>query len=228
MFKSMKKNLLLTVFITVHLVGISQENKFEKPDYDLIQTEIQDSTSIFYYPKLLSRLNSFDTTLSIEEYKYLYYGYVFQKEYQPYRKSSHEAELLAYYRSQNISESDYETVIQLATKAIEEFPFDLRPLKVLGYVYHLKGDEDMAQKTHNRFHGVIGAIMSSGDGKTCETGFHIISVSHEYVLLNMFQFQVKYQSLTDGCDYLRLERNKEKIKGLYFNIEKLFKKNQTF
>lgn len=203
----------------------SQKLTYQKPDYDLIKKEIQDSSSNFYYPKLLSRLTQFDTTLNIEDYRHLYYGYIFQKEYEPYWNSPDEEKLGKFYRSENINEKDYDEIIKLASHSIEEFPFDLRQMNFLGYIYHLKGDDEMAKKVSYRFQGSFGAIMSSGDGRTCNSGYHVISVSHEYVFLNMFQLQMKQQSLIGDCDYLKLEKDERNIDGIYFNIEKLFAKN---
>ena len=219
----MKKYLLFTVLAFFFLKGFSQQNAFTPTDYEVIKKGIQDASSAFYYPDQLARLVLFDTTLTDEEYRYLYYGYIFQKEYKPYWVSPHEKELEKYYRSQHISPKDYDKIIQLATKSIEEYPFALRAMNFLVYIYHLKGNEDMAQKVASRLYGTVRAILSSGDGKTCETGFHVISVSHEYVLLNMFQFQLKSQSLVGNCDYLELDENNEGVEGIYFNIETLFK-----
>jgi hypothetical protein len=212
---------LLIVYCNVH----SQQLRYQKPDYDLINKEIQDSSSKFYYPKLMSRLVVFDTTLSEAEYRYLYYGYIFQKEYQPYWTSPDEENLTKFYRSDKIKEKDYDLIIKLASHSVKEFPFDLRQMNFLGYVYHLKGDEEMAKKVAYRFHGIFGAILSTGDGETCETGYHVISVSHEYVMLNYFHSQMKQQALEGDCDYLELVKDERNIDGIYFNIKQLFEKN---
>lgn len=203
----------------------SQESLFNKPDYDLIKIESQDSTSSFYYPKLLSRLVAYDTTLTNEDYRHLYYGYIYQENYEPYWTSPDEKKLLKYYQSERLKEKDYEEIINLATHSINEFPFDLRQMNYLGYIYHLKGDEEMAKRVSFRFHGTIGAIISSGDGETCKTGFHVISTSHEYVILNLFQFQFKAQSFSDGCDYLSLIKDERNIEGVYFDVKKLFERS---
>jgi hypothetical protein len=221
----MRQILTLTFLLIIFCNVNSQQLTYQKPDYDLIKKEIQDSSSIFYYPKLISRLAQFDTTLNIEDYRHLYYGYLFQNEYKPYWNSPDEEKLVKFYRSEKIEEKDYDEIIKLASHSIEEFPFDLRQMNFLGYIYHLKGDDEMAKKVSYRFQGSFGAIMSSGDGKTCESGYHVISVSHEYVMLSMFQFQMKQQSFTGDCDYLELVKDERNIDGIYFNIEKLFAKN---
>lgn len=203
----------------------SQQLKFQKPDYELIKTEIQDTSSIYYYSKLMSRFMALDMTLNLSDFRHLYYGYIYQKEYQPYWKSQDEDKLLAFFQNENLNQKDYDEIIKIATHSIKEFPFDLRPMYLMAYIYHLKGDEEMNKKVSYRFQGLFQTIMSSGDGKSCETGFHVISVSHEYVILKMSQLQFKKQFLIGDCDYLEVEKNERNIDGFYFNIKKLFEKN---
>ena len=72
-----------------------------------------------------------------------------------------------------------------------------------------------------KFHNIMNAIFSSGDGKQCETGFHVIVVEHEYIMLNVFEIESKSQSLVGNCDYLSFEKGKYNVDGIYFNIEKM-------
>lgn len=221
----MRRFFTLILLTAIYCHVNSQELSYEAPDYDLIRTEIQDSTSSFYYPKLMSRLEAFDTTLCNDDYRHLYYGYIYHKDYEAYWKSPDLDELLKYYRSKKIKKKDYDEIINLATHSISEFPFDLRQMNYLGYIYHLKGDEQAALEVSYRFNATIEAILSTGDGTTCESGFHVISTSHEYVILNMFEFQVTSQALMGECDYLELVKDERDIDGIYFNIEKLFDHN---
>jgi len=203
----------------------AQPLEFENPDYEEIKKEIHDSTSALYYPAIMARMLALDTTLTINDYRHLYYGYIFQPQYKPYWTSDDEKKLLKYYRSEKIEEKDYDDIQQLANHSINEFPFDLRQLNYLAYIYHLKGDEAMAKKISYRFHAIVEAILSTGDGRKCETGFHVINVGHEYVILTMFELQVKMQSLVGGCDYIGLVKDERNIEGLFFNISKLKEKN---
>jgi hypothetical protein len=223
----LQKQILTFLFlISTFYNGHSQLLPFQKPNYDAIKKDIQDSLSVYYYPKLMSKLVAYDTNLTNEDYRHLYYGYIYQKEYMPYRRSDDEEELLKFYQSTKIRETDYDSIIKLATHSISQFPFDLRPMNFMAYIYYLKGDEEMAKKVAYRFQGSFEAILSSGDGKTCETGYHVISISHEYVFLNMFQFKMASQELTiDHCDYLTLEKDLRNINGIYFNVQKLFEIN---
>lgn len=221
------KPILILFFLSMAFCNINaQDNSFQEPDYESIKSEVEDSSSEFYYPGLLARYTSFDTTLTQVDYRHLYYGYLYHEDYEPYWRSKQGDELKKYYQSPQINEEDYDKVIELATQSIGDNPFDLRPMNFLGYIYHLKGDEVMAKKVMQRLHGVIGAIFSTGDGRECGTAFHVISPSHEYLILNILRFQMKTQALTGDCDYLELAENDRNIDGIYFNIKKLFEINK--
>lgn len=94
-------------------------------------------------------------------------------------------------------------------------------LNFLGYVYNLKGDQLTSKKVSKSFKGIINAITSSGDGLKCETGFHVIYISHEYILLNMFGLVSKSQGLVNSCDYFAFEKGKYEINGMYFDISQM-------
>jgi len=85
-------------------------------------------------------------------------------------------------------------------------------------------DDATAEKIAGNFHGLLNAILTSGDGLKCETGFHVITVTDEYVLLNRFQMETKAQSHNGKCDYQEFEKGKYKIPGFYFDISRFYGK----
>lgn len=71
-------------FILVGLLSLSlQAQKCSQVDFDAIHAQTQNAKDKFYFPKLLKRFQSLDTTLTNEEYKYLYYGYTRSEFYLP-------------------------------------------------------------------------------------------------------------------------------------------------
>ncbi|PIF47528.1 uncharacterized protein DUF4919 [Chryseobacterium sp. 52] len=208
--------------LIVTLSGIlqAQKTEFKAPDYSLIQKNIEDKSSEFYYPNLLKRLKQNDTLLTANQYRHLYFGFTFQKDYKPYEISKKDKEMGKYYRGEDISEKDMPKGIKLFREALEEDPLNLRAMNYLAYMYHLTNDDATAKKIAGNFHGLLSAILTSGDGLKCETGFHVISVSHEYVLLNMFQMESKSQSYDGKCDYQEFEKDQYKIPGFYFDVSK--------
>ncbi|PWN63322.1 DUF4919 domain-containing protein [Chryseobacterium oncorhynchi] len=200
----------------------AQKIEFKAPDYLLIQKNIEDKNSEYYYPKLLKRLQQNDSHLTSNQYRHLYFGYTFQKGYQPYKIGKKAEEVAKYYRGESISQKDLSKGIQLFLDTLEENPLDLRAMNYLAYLYHLNNDDATAEKIAGNFHGLLNAILTSGDGMKCETGFHVISVTDEYVLLNRFQMETKAQSHTGKCDYQEFEKDKYKILGFYFDISRFY------
>ena len=225
----MKRFTLCLLFVVSLNALYAQYNAFMIPDYGSIKKEIADTNSKYFYPKLLERYNSLDTTFTLNEFRRFYYGFVFQTNYQPYWTSPYQKELEKYYKTSRIDPKDYDAIIDLAAKSVKSFPFDIDNLYALSYLFHLKSDEATAKKYKTLAHLIFQTILSSGDGRTEESAFHVISVTHEYRVLQAFGYTSEQQSLIQGksgaCDYLELADNNEKVKGIYFNVEQLFKKN---
>lgn len=96
--------LFILLFLTLSVSANAQKTEFTKPDYQQIKKDIEDASSPLYYPTLLSRLASYDTTLTTKEYTWLYYGYFFHKDYEPYWRFDDEDELIKYYRKEKLEE----------------------------------------------------------------------------------------------------------------------------
>ncbi|WP_276702240.1 DUF4919 domain-containing protein [Chryseobacterium sp.] len=224
---------MLKHFLFFSLVFISgsvssQQKEYEAPNYKVIQKNIENKDSEFYYPKLMDKLKANDTLITKDQYRHLYFGYTFQKEYHPYQISENDKKLITYFQSKDLKKSDYAEIIKISNASLKEFPLNLRVMNFLGYIYHLDGNEAMANKVSHNFYGLFGAIYSSGDGRDCKTGFHVISVSHEYVVMNMLELEIASQGLSGDCDYLSLPKDKYKLPGVYFNITKLKEKGFDF
>ncbi len=218
-------------FIFLFLISgffFCQSKEYEAPNYKVIQKNIENKDSEYYYPKLMDKLKANDTLITNDQYKHLYFGYTFQKDYHPYKTSENEKKLNSYFQKEDLKKSDYTEIIKISNAALNDFPLNLRVMNFLAYIYHLDGNEAMAKKVSHNFYGLFGAIFSSGDGRDCTTGFHVITVSHEYVVMNILQLEIASQSLSGDCDYLSLEKDKYKLPGVYFNITKLKEKGFDF
>ncbi|KAF2509552.1 DUF4919 domain-containing protein [Flavobacterium zhairuonense] len=217
----MLKQILLLLLFSFGISAFAQELDFKAPDYKQIEKNITDKKSAFYYPNLMDRLTKNDTLMTQDEFRHLYFGYVFQPKYNAFWRSPDEKKLREYYNKEKLETADYDEIIKLANHTLADFPFDLQQLNYLAYIYHLKGDDESAKITSYKFHNIMNAILSSGDGKKCETGFHVLLVDHEYVMLHLFELESKGQSLVGNCDYLSFEKGKYNVDGVYFNIEKM-------
>ncbi|MDE6236085.1 MAG: DUF4919 domain-containing protein [Muribaculaceae bacterium] len=106
----MKRNYFRDIFGVVALIGAfllatpavwgapaarkandARKIKVEKPDFKKIAQETQNPKGEYYYPELVKKFMRNDTTMTHDEYRNLYLGYLFQEDYDPYRTSPYNA-----------------------------------------------------------------------------------------------------------------------------------------
>ena len=75
------KRYIIAALLLLPLAGWSKV-----PDEEDILNNIMNISSPYYYTGLMMRYNNLEK-LSEEDYHYLYYGYAYQDEYKPDRKS---------------------------------------------------------------------------------------------------------------------------------------------
>jgi len=218
----MKTTTLLLLFLFPFFLFF-QESKYTRIDYDKLQRVISDPSISSYYPKLMVRYRNCDTTLSIEEYRELYFGYTFQSDYQPYWVSKQTEKLRPIYAKSNLTPADCDAIIEYASLSVEDFPFNLRELNALGYAYHLKGIDSEAVKCNYKSSRILSAILSTGDGKTCESAWQVVSIAHEYDVLNYFHLRETRQGLSLGghCDILNVDTNTNAVDSVYFDVRRI-------
>ena len=190
----------------------------QAPDYETIRRNVVDSTSDSFYPKLMQRYEAFDTTLTVVDYRHLYYGYLFQNNYDSDWNLKDKKTIEKSFRDAKKDKTNYDQVITLVNNSLHEYPFDLRSMQFLCFLYHENDEKEMGEKASRRFISLIGAILSSGDGKSCETAYHVIFPQHEFSILKIFQFESAAQKRVDGCNYLELKENKRGMEGIYFKV----------
>lgn len=204
----------------------AQELEFKAPDYSSIEKNIKDKDSKFYYPTLEKRLRTFDTSLSEEEYLHLYFGFTFQNQYKPYKRNPNQEKIMSLQKKGINSKSDTTEMMDLLKASINDFPFDLQSLSMLNYFYDKTGDKENYIKTKIQFEKIVDAILSTGNGKDCKTGFHVISTSHEYMIIYLLGLDFTTQALTeDQCDAMSVSGDNGKF-TMYFDVKRLFEANR--
>ena len=72
--------ILFLMLLILPATGMAQQRV---PDNEEILAEIIDGESPHYYPHLMERYMAGDTTLTLDDYYYLYYGFVYDDNYRP-------------------------------------------------------------------------------------------------------------------------------------------------
>lgn len=213
------KNTFLLLLIFVSIVSSAQELAFEKPNYDEIEKEIKDANSVYYYSKLKQKFDSADFTMSMEEKRHLYYGFVFQDEYATEYASKNRDKFIEILHKKELTEIDYDQIISYGDSILKTCPFDLRILNYQNIVFDKRGITNRMINSSAKIRIITNAILSSGDGLTEETALYVTAISHEYDIINILGFEFGgSQSLIKTYDYLTVKENNDKIKGLYFDI----------
>ncbi|HTC01093.1 MAG TPA: DUF4919 domain-containing protein [Ferruginibacter sp.] len=216
---------LITVLLLICFIGGNTyaQHKITKPNYKKIEKAINKKRSDKYYPKLFNRYQNNDTTLTDEDYTLLFYGAQSQPGYLPYGGSPYSDSTAKIFNKSSLTLADYDSAINYETICLQLKPFSLRDLNILAYSYIKTGNDSLANLINYKKERIIKTILSTGDGKTQETGFYVITATQEYDILQIlnFDFSGEQTLTTNGCDYLGVKENKYHIKGLFFDVNKM-------
>lgn len=218
---------IITVCIAnlLFLAAISQaqDTDLHPVKYKKIKKAVSKKKSEFYYPALFQRYLDMDTTLTVEEFRHLYYGFTFQKEYSPYGIPSLQDSLISYLSREGKYAEEYEVAARIGGELLKESPFRLRETFITAVSFEMAGNLHMSSLYFSFYQKQLDAILMSGDGLSTKTAFSVIYVQDEYELLELlgFTFGGQQYLLQGGYDMLELENNPSGINALYFDVQRL-------
>lgn len=223
--KSVRIVFVLAIVLSVHSVRGQDSMGFKAPDYEEIKKQTNDKNTPYYYPKLLKRFKENDTTLSEHEIYLIYYGSFFNNELSsiPVADLQFDDSIKAISKKDTLSDTDYKQLLRLYREKDQAFPLELRTLNAL-YNLYKKTNDNAADFYRFKLMNLYSIILATGDGRSINSGFHVVSVSDEYVLLSILGFKFGgEQRLIDHCDFLTVEPNQYKLDGFYFDVTQIFK-----
>ncbi len=209
----MKKIISFSVMLLFMQISFSQ-NVYHV-DYKAIGKYVKENAE--GYNKLTERFEANDSLLTNDDYALLYYGYSFTPKY---RGSMDRW---------NVIDTLYsEKKIDVMYDKVKEFRQD-NPvsLKLLLYLIKatsiLQKDQTELQSYLDKYKNLVAAIISTGNGKSEQTAFHVICINDEYQLLhNVFDIKkLESQTLVNDCDLMKFESSPY-YNGteIYFNISR--------
>ena len=220
--KILKYILLLTV-ASLTLAATAQ-NKFEvrKVDFDNVKKITLNPKARFYYPNLMKSFRSNDTTLNFEAYRDLYYGYVFQEDYNPFRKSEFSNKVEQLYYKQPLTRAECDSIEKYAELSLNDHIFDFDQMEY--YIYALKAKKKYARAAVRQFRldRLIAAIMSSGKG-TKDEPWVVLFPDHEYYIVNTLGYvATKQKDLPGDIDCITAKRQSDgSTKDFYFDVKRM-------
>lgn len=200
--------------------------KVEKPDLEVIRQMTLDPSSRFYFPKLKKKYEINDTTMTPEEFRNFYLGYMFQEDFDPYRVSPYSDVTDGLRQKPNHTKEEIDTITKYAQLSLEDNPFDLRQMSFLVHVLKEKRKDMRAKIWEYRLENLLGAIKSTGTGDSVENAWFVIYPSHEYDMVQLLGYEaVDAQFIDPGYDYLAVQpdesdtrKRDRSAKGFYFNV----------
>lgn len=197
----------------------------DKPDLDEIRTSTLSPRSKFYFPTLMAKYLRNDTTMTPEEYRYLYLGYMFQEDYDPYRTSPYSSATDSFRLKATHTRAEIDTIRKYAEKALLDNPFDLRQMSFLVHVLKERRKDMSAKIWEYRLENLLGAIKSTGTGEDEDNAWYVIYPMHEYDMVQLLGYEaVDVDYIEPGYDYLMVEpdgsvKHRNPAKGFYFNVQ---------
>lgn len=200
--------------------------KVDKPDLDQIRETTLDPHSKFYFPKLKAKYEVNDTTMTPEEFRNFYLGYMFQEDFDPYRVSPYSGVTDNLRLKATHTKEEIDTITKYALLSLEDNPFDLRQMSFLVHVLKEKRKDMRAKIWEYRLENLLGAIKSTGTGENLENAWYVIYPVHEYDMVQLLGYEATdAEFIEPGYDYLTVRpdeadtRKRDKsAKGFYFNV----------
>ena len=214
--------LLMLVLFTSGLL-LAQNTEIKPLKFKKISKEIKKKNSPYYYPLLFQRYLALDTSLSAEEFRYLYYGFTFQPEYQPYGTPLLRDSLISYLSRENLIQAEYRIAGTIAGDLLRESPFRLRETFIAAVAWELAGNEALSHTYFMFYEKQVDAIMSTGDGLSENTALVVIYIPDEYEILEVlgFHFSGTQSLLNNQIDMLEISENPFGTRELYFDVSRL-------
>lgn len=200
-----------------------------------VEEDIIDRTmspeSPYYYPNLMLRYNTGDTTLTVQDYHYLYYGYAYQDHYKPLAINPElDRTLLIAARidPEKPLREDVESLISAATEAREKDPFSPKLLNLMAFAYGSLGDTVQEKQYFDRMEKVVAAIRDSGDGRKQDSPQHILMFDHAFDVLAAQSLPYgKSRIVSRTIEYIPLSSptyvEGDKVKGYYFDFNRIYR-----
>ena len=223
----MMKLRIFTILLLAAAVLPVQLLSAKVPDEDDIVDRIMDSQSEYYYPNLMMRYRSGDTTFTEEHYHYLYYGFAYDENYRPLDPNHALDRFFGLVERLNVDAPEVDllrTLIVTGEEVMQRDPFSPKVLNVMAFAYGALGESLKEKIFYNHLTNIIGVIESSGDGTSEKSPRHVLMFSHARDVLASHGLEFRTSKLMSrNIEYIPLEKPEGKVKGYYFDYSRIYR-----
>ena len=153
---------------------------FGQSSLDLKEIErlTNDSTSDYFYPRLISDFNNQPQYFDSVKAKFLYYGKLYTKSYKMFQFSTDEVEF-----NKLLNKGKYKKATPIGEKILQENPANIEILSKLNLCYKKTGLTQNADTTLNKLTLLLNTVFQSGTGKEKENAFKVVAIGDEYAIM---------------------------------------------
>lgn len=215
----------MRIFITVlffifSIAMYSQKVSFEKPNYKKIKRVINKKKSPLYYTRLYKKYTNINSKMTLKEKRHLYYGFIFQKRYDPFGINKYHDSLRLYAHKKHTKKS-IQKMLFFSKHILQKNPFNIEVITYKASLLRKTNNKDALKIAKKQLQIIYDAINSSGDGLTSKTAYHVIFRKHKSDFLK--HKNLKFNGFKKTIDkfrveYLNVTENKKNIRGIYFNV----------
>lgn len=115
---------------------------------------------------------------------------------------------------------EWSKAIAIGEAWLNQCPIDIRAHYYMGISMEKIGNESGSQNHFRWMSGFMDDLVASGDGKTPESAYEVISIPEEYDALYIFGLKKKSQALISAsvlCDLITATDENGKEVSIYFN-----------
>lgn len=213
-----------TIVLFLLLVVAGSAHAQIAPDNEQILRGTINSSSEHYFPLIHSKYMSGDTTLTLNDYHYLYYGYAYNDSYNPLEAIPAETMVLSLLEGDIKGDTvRAKELLRRCKEVMKADPFSPKNLNFMTYAYSVLGDDINAEISADRFNKVIKTILASGTGLREKSPYHVLWSSHAADVIAYKKLQVrKRQIISRTVEYIGLVEKDGNVKGYFFDFGRMY------
>ena len=202
--------IIICIFLLFFSINLFSQTSDSTDFKVFIERIINDTSSYLYYPKLQEKVKNHPSEINTEDCFYLYYGQIFQENYQSLSFVAN-PERINFDRA--VMNGNCKKVLGLGQTILARNPFDLTVLLHVCRCINEKKYSDTSFYYQQRYQQLLDAILSTGDGKSMRTAIKIVNMEDDYVLKGRLGFLGGVENLgfENNHAYSIWEKNGEKL-----------------
>jgi hypothetical protein len=217
----MRKWIAVLMAVVVSLGNLTAQ---KVPDEEDILAKTMSTDSPYYYPAMMIRYLAGDTTLTDEDYYYLYYGYAYDGHYDAHATLPGENRILEIFASSPMpSKAQAQVMLEGAEENMKVDPFNPGNINMMTFAYSILGDTINEIVSADRFSKIIKAIESSGTGRKESSPWHVLRFTHANDVVAAKGYAIENRQVrTATVEYIKLAKNPDNVKGLFFDFGRVY------